>query len=71
MAIAQENLKVKGMSCGHCKSAVEEALGKLKGVEQAVVNLEAKSVTITYQPAIINRRQIINTITEEGYEVVE
>nr|WP_031513938.1 copper ion binding protein [Desulfofalx alkaliphila] len=69
--MAQENLKVKGMSCGHCKSAVEEALGKLKGVEQAVVNLEAKSVTITYQPAIINRRQIINTITEEGYEVVE
>lgn len=38
---------VEGMHCNHCKAAVEKAVGGLKGVTAAEVNLGAKTVTVT------------------------
>ena len=38
---------VEGMHCNHCKAAVEKAVGSLKGVSSAEVNLGAKTVTVT------------------------
>ena len=38
---------VEGMHCNHCKAAVEKAVGELKGVASAEVNLGAKTVTVT------------------------
>ncbi len=38
---------VEGMHCNHCKASVEKAVGSLKGVESAEVNLGAKTVTVT------------------------
>ena len=35
-------LKVEGMTCGHCKAAVEKALKAVDGVEDAVVSLEER-----------------------------
>ncbi len=38
---------VEGMYCNHCKASVEKAVGGLKGVTAAEVNLGAKTVTVT------------------------
>ena len=38
---------VEGMHCNHCKASVEKAVGGLKGVTAAEVNLGAKTVTVT------------------------
>lgn len=38
---------VEGMHCNHCKAAVEKAVGEIKGVSAAEVNLGAKTVTVT------------------------
>ena len=38
---------VEGMHCNHCKAAVEKAVGEIKGVTAAEVNLGAKTVTVT------------------------
>jgi copper chaperone CopZ len=38
---------VEGMHCNHCKAAVEKAMGEIKGVTAAEVNLGAKTVTVT------------------------
>lgn len=38
---------VEGMHCNHCKAAVEKAVGGIKGVTAAEVNLGAKTVTVT------------------------
>ena len=38
---------VEGMHCNHCKASVEKAVGALKGVSVAEVNLGAKTVTVT------------------------
>nr|MBP9484379.1 heavy-metal-associated domain-containing protein [Negativicutes bacterium] len=36
----KETIKVDGMSCGHCKNAVEKAVRALPGVLAAEVDLE-------------------------------
>ena len=39
-----KTLKVKGMRCGHCKAAVEEAAAKISGVANPQVSLEDKEL---------------------------
>jgi len=62
-------LKVNGMSCNHCKMAVEKALQEI-GVK-ADVNLEAKTVTIQYESKNVTMEKIIAQIEDEGYEVIQ
>lgn len=38
--------KVDGMTCNHCKNSVETNLSKLENIEQAIVDLENKSVAV-------------------------
>jgi copper chaperone CopZ len=35
-------LKVEGMSCQHCVSAIKDGVGLLPGVEEVTVNLQKK-----------------------------
>ncbi|SJZ42418.1 heavy-metal-associated domain-containing protein [Selenihalanaerobacter shriftii] len=64
------NIAVQGMSCGHCKNAVEEALKVLDGVQLAEVDLDSDSVTIKYDDAKVNLADLKSAITEAGpYEV--
>lgn len=37
---------VPGVSCGHCREAIEATVGPLEGVDTVVVDLEAKTVTV-------------------------
>ncbi|WP_347490735.1 CopZ family metallochaperone [Desulfoscipio sp. XC116] len=59
-------LKVEGMSCNHCKMAVEKAAKEVKGVEDAQVNLEEKELAVT---GTATPEQLIEAITKAGYEV--
>ncbi|HHY59745.1 MAG TPA: heavy-metal-associated domain-containing protein [Clostridia bacterium] len=63
-------LSVKGMSCHHCKMAVEKALLKLPGVSQAEADVSAGTVTVSFDAAKTSLADIKKAITEEGYEVV-
>ena len=60
---------VSGMTCQHCKMAVERALQELKGVTQIEVKLESGQVTVTYDQNSVQAQQIVETITEAGYSV--
>ena len=62
-------LSVEGMSCNHCKMAVEKALKTLDGVEDASVDLAAKTVAVEYNPSVVNGDSLTKTITDAGYEV--
>lgn len=61
-------LKVNGMSCNHCKMSIEKALKGI-GVE-AAVNLADKTVSVEYDPAKIQKAQIVTEIEDQGYEVI-
>ncbi len=63
-------LTVKGMSCAHCKMAIEKALMKLPGFISANADVSAGTVMVSYDGAQINLEKIKETITDAGYEVL-
>lgn len=67
--MATTTLQVKGMSCGHCKMAVENALKELDGVTQAEVNLEAGKVNVTFDDSKVTVDAMKEAIEDQGYDV--
>ena len=63
-------LIVEGMSCGHCKAAVEKALRAVDGVENAVVDLEKKSANVVLSKDV-DSDILTKAVTDAGYEVIE
>ena len=62
-------IKVKGMSCGHCAAAVTRALQSLPGVSEVQVDLAGGRVT--YQSAApLPPEEVARVIKTAGYEVV-
>lgn len=61
-------IKVEGMMCGHCKARVESACKSVPGTEDAVVDLEAKTVTVTGSADLAALKK---AITDADYTVVE
>ncbi|MFW5987704.1 MAG: copper ion binding protein [Methanohalophilus sp.] len=61
------DIKVKGMTCGHCKMAVEKALQNITSVSKAEVDLEKGEVHVEYKPDI-NVEELKKTIRDAGYE---
>ena len=57
---------VPGISCGHCKSAIEGELVPLDGVDSAVVDIDAKTVTVIGE---IDEAAVRSAVDEAGYEV--
>lgn len=64
-------LKVEGMSCGHCKAAVEKSLKGVSGVKDAEVDLLKKTVTVSFEAGKVNEKQLAEVIDEAGYSVVK
>lgn len=64
-------VSIQKMTCGGCVYNIETAVKKLAGVESAVVNLGTKSGVITYDPAVVTKQKIIDTITGIGYPASE
>lgn len=61
-------IKVIGMTCGHCVQSVTEELEALGGVNEVKVVLETGEVTIESVEALISA-EIVAAIKEAGYEV--
>ena len=65
----QTTIKVSGMTCGHCVSAVTMELSLLPSVTEVDVDLESGQVTITSEAAL-EQAQLATAIDEAGYELV-
>ena len=62
-------LNVPGVSCNHCKMAIENAVGALDGVELVAVDVAGKSVTVDYDEAEVTLEAVEAAVREEGYDV--
>ena len=60
-------IKVEGMMCPHCKARVESVCKAIPGTVDAVVDLTAKTVTVTGNGDIAAMKK---AITDAGYEVI-
>lgn len=63
------NLKVTGMSCGHCVKAIEGSVGKLAGVAHVKVDLQGAQVSVQYNENEVTIDRIKDTIDDQGYDV--
>jgi copper chaperone len=61
-------LSVPDISCGHCKSSIEGAVGKLDGVSTVEVSIDDRSVDVEFGSPT-DLEAIITAIEDQGYEV--
>ncbi|HEY5584623.1 MAG TPA: copper chaperone CopZ [Ruminiclostridium sp.] len=71
MAKQSINITVEGMSCSHCENSIKKAVGALDGVDLVSVDLGSKKVTVEFDPGKVNDKTIIDTIEDQGYDVVK
>jgi copper chaperone len=60
------SIKIKGMSCQHCVGSVKEALEKIEGIENVVVDLDSG---VAKFDGITVPENLENAITAIGFEV--
>lgn len=58
---------VSKMTCATCPIAVKTAMGRVAGVKQVKVDFEAKTATVTYDPAIATLTTIAMASTDIGF----
>ena len=61
---------IEGMSCGHCSARVEKVLKSIDGVENAVVDLNNKSASVTLNKEVSDGI-LTDAVIQAGYEVTE
>lgn len=60
------DLRIRGMSCGHCVKAVKAALEQVPGVERA--DVEVGSARVLAEPGV-DRDALAAALREAGYEL--
>ena len=68
--MTENTFRVEGMSCGHCKGAVEGGLKELPGVERANADVARGTVEVSYDEGTVATKDLKRAIQEAGYTVV-
>lgn len=61
-------IKISGMNCGHCTSAVSKALSAIEGISDVEVDLEKKEATFN-ETKPVNSDTIKTAISMIGFTV--
>jgi len=69
-SIKKTALKIGGMHCAGCITAIQNYMTDIDGVEKCQVNLAAEKATLEYDSSVINLENIENLLKDIGYSVV-
>ena len=69
--MATADLAVPTVHCTACKLNIEESLEDVAGVTASAVDLDAKRVTVDYDPGTVDLTTITDAIVAAGYPVAE
>ena len=58
-------IKIEGMSCGHCVMAVKKELSKLPGIVN--MDVQVGSAVVEAGEGAVNREQLTAAIVEAGF----
>jgi Cu+-exporting ATPase len=67
---ARTVLKIGGMTCAGCVSAIQNKLHETEGVKNCEVNLGAEKAVLEYDPAVTDIARLEKAIHDAGYRVV-
>jgi Cu+-exporting ATPase len=62
-------LPIEGMTCASCVNRIERFLNKTAGVVEASVNLATERATVTVDPAVAGRAELVAAVEAAGYDV--
>ena len=62
-------LPIEGMTCASCVNRIERFLARTPGVEHAAVNLATERATVSIDPGIAGRDELVRAVEAAGYEV--
>ena len=66
---AEKNLKLEGMTCGHCVMSVTKQLQTLPGAKDVTVDLATQSAHL-FTDDSVTEEQLAEAIDEAGYKLV-
>lgn len=71
LLLAQEEIviKIEGMHCPLCTTAVKKALKNVEGVEKVKALLETKSATVIAKEGVLDK-DVLEAVKTTGYEGV-
>jgi copper chaperone CopZ len=58
---------VSGMTCKHCKKAVEDAVSGVDGISSASVDLDQGLLTVKYDPELVDFTKVQDAVVGIGY----
>jgi copper chaperone CopZ len=67
MMAVERTYVVEGMTCGHCKAAVEQEVGAVTGVNEVRVDLASGRVTVVGDG--VDDDAVAAAVDEAGYSV--
>lgn len=62
-------LKAEGIDCSACASDMEDILAETVGIEDASVNYPDDTVVVTYDPDVIERKDVYRVVRKLGYSL--
>lgn len=66
----EQILNVQGMTCNHCKQAVESSVSQLDGVHSVVAVPSEDTVTVSFDESKVTVQDVTTTIEDQGYDVI-
>jgi len=67
--MAEATFRVPTAFCPHCQYTLEQAVGNLAGVKRVSVDLRQQTVTVEYDPGVLEREAIRQRIEGAGFPV--
>jgi copper chaperone len=64
-----QELKIEGMSCGHCVMAVRKELSKMNDVK--VNDVQIGSAKVEYDESKVSDKDLENAVENAGYKLVK
>ena len=65
--VSTVSIAIPSAQCSMCDGAITKALKEAEGVQEATVDLEAKTVSVTFSAASLSLSDLENVITKAGY----
>jgi len=67
MTIESKQIKVTGLSCGHCVARVEKAVSGVNGVKKVKVDLASSMMSVEYDAQATKTEAIKQAVKGAGY----
>lgn len=61
-------IKIDGMTCPLCTTAIKKSLKRTKGVIKAKVRLNTQKATVKFDDKIATKKELLNAVKKAGYK---